>query len=273
VRILCISDLSAVGNNSLVANISILTALGHKVHPLATGVFSRQTAFPTFHFFSNDTVEEFYNDIAASSPFSAVLCGFLTGTTQLHAVKGLLERSKAKGDIVIVDPIMGDNGALYRLFDSEYVSLMKDTVRDACCITPNLTEACLLCDVDYDSVVEHCGEAGYANFVAGKFAGILQTTGAKSAVITGVATEKYIYNFVFEEGANVRMVSSNRLNGNFSGTGDVFCSVLFGKLLNGATLYAATAAASLFVYNAIAATAIDTDPKCGCDFNKVLGML
>jgi pyridoxine kinase len=257
----------------LVANISILTALGHKVHPLATGVFSRQTAFPTFHFFSNNEVEDFYSDIAASSPFSAVLCGFLTGTTQLDAVKGLLERSKAKGDIVVVDPIMGDNGALYKLFDSEYVSLMKDTVRLADCITPNLTEACLLCDIDYDSVVAHAEEAGYANFVARKFADILTATGAKSAVITGVATDKYIYNFVFEQGADVRMVSAGRLKGNFSGTGDVFCSVLFGKLLNGANLYTATAAASLFVYNAIAATAENTDPKCGCDFNKVLGTL
>ena len=50
--------------------------------------------------------------------------------------------------LVVVDPVMGDNGKLYRSFTREMVAGMERMVRKAQVITPNLTEAAILLGQD-----------------------------------------------------------------------------------------------------------------------------
>ena len=44
----------------------------------------------------------------------------------------------------VVDPVMGDDGVPYQTYTPELVSRMKELIRGADVITPNVTEAALL---------------------------------------------------------------------------------------------------------------------------------
>ncbi|MDO7206397.1 bifunctional hydroxymethylpyrimidine kinase/phosphomethylpyrimidine kinase [Paraclostridium bifermentans] len=49
-----------------------------------------------------------------------------------------------KDSLVIVDPVMGDDGDLYAIFDDEMCSKIKSLVQKSDIVTPNLTEALIL---------------------------------------------------------------------------------------------------------------------------------
>lgn len=271
-KILIASDMSGVGNCSLVANIAILTKLGHRVSPLATSVFSCQTAFPNFKFLSNDRLAEFFADIETAQGVDACFFGFATDTNQLEALKGIATGQRGKGVSLIVDPIMADNGGLYPIYNDDFVEKMKELCSGADLITPNLTEACLLCDVDYFALSKQSSENGYFKKVAEIFCDILEKLNVKSAVITGVESNNILCNIVFENN-EVKFVTNDKINSNYSGTGDVFASVVAGKVLSGATLLDAVVCASQFVYNSISATDPLQDIRFGTDFHLVLDKL
>lgn len=54
----------------------------------------------------------------------------------------------------MVDPVLGDNGALYGCFTEEYVQAMRALCESAQLITPNRTEAALLAGCGMDAPIE-----------------------------------------------------------------------------------------------------------------------
>jgi pyridoxine kinase len=54
----------------------------------------------------------------------------------------------ASGGLVLVDPILGDNGRRYGLFHDDYVPAFRALIARADVITPNVTEAALLLGED-----------------------------------------------------------------------------------------------------------------------------
>ena len=136
---------------------------------------------------------------------------------------------------------------------------------------PNITEACLLCGVDYDQLVAQSDKPGYLSVVAKAFENILDNLGVQSAVITGVEMPEMIANVVVEP-TGIRFVTNDRCPIKFSGTGDVFASVLIATLMRGSSLIQATSLASSFVYNSI----VDTnwqDRRFGINFTNQLRKL
>ena len=172
---------------------------------------------------------------------------------------------------VLVDPIMGDNGKLYPVFDADYVAKMKQLVKFADVITPNLTEACLLADVSYQDVISHQNEPTFLATVGKIFQDFLATTGAKSAVITGVPCGELIGNVVLTN-SGVRFVTNARIHINYSGTGDLFSSVVMGEMLCSCNLLQATQLAAIFVGNCASQTQ-RTDTRFGVDFASLLPTL
>ena len=166
---------------------------------------------------------------------------------------------------------MGDNGRLYPVFDDGYVSAMKAVVRQADCITPNLTEACLLADVDYGEIVSHEKRTLLSQILRRQIMRFLNKVGSKQAVITGVRCGGLLGNIVLD-GSQTSFVTNERTDVDFSGTGDAFSSVVLGELLNGVSLKRAAVIAAQFVGNAAKLTE-RTDRRFGVDFCKLLDTL
>ena len=269
--ILIFNDISGLGNCSMVANLPIFTKLGHYCMPMVTASYSCQTGFGNFLAQRNDSVAEFCDRLLANRTPDAIYVGFGNDNGILRAITDIVSGFSTKDVYLFVDPIMGDNGVLYPVFDGNYLRHIKRLVNYAHCITPNLTEACLLADIDYRKLVSHRNEPTFLATCGEIFDDFLAKTGAKSAVITGIECGKLIGNIVLD-GAKRYFVTNERVEITYSGTGDVFSSVVLGELLNGHSLLAATQVAANFVEKAARATAC-TDRRFGIEFSKVIDLL
>lgn len=239
--------------------------------PVVTGCYSCQTGFSNFAVTPNPHTVDFAKRIAANATPDAFYVGFCNDTATLNGVKTVVSEVLSKDCYLFIDPIMGDNGKLYPVFDADYVSAMKALVACADCISPNLTEACLLADVDYVELTKRKDEPDYIDRCKNTFVRFLTVANVKSAVITGISRGDKISNLVLD-GKCVKAVTTSRVDVDFSGTGDVFSSVLLGELLNGKTLLQATTTAANFVSDSAAATE-RTDRRFGVDFCKLLDTL
>lgn len=86
--------------------------------------------------------------------YDCIYSGFLADIGQIESVKEAIARFarlNSKNVLVVVDPAMGDDGALYPTLNSEFVTHMRALTKEADVITPNYTEACLLLDQPYNS--------------------------------------------------------------------------------------------------------------------------
>ena len=271
-NILIFNDISGLGNCSMSANLPILTKLGHYCMPIVTGSYSCQTGFEGFLVNRNGRAAEFAANLMKNRKPDAVYVGFCNDTATLKGVADVVRNLVRDGGVfALVDPILGDNGKLYPVFDGAYVRQMKEIVKYADCITPNLTEACLLADVDYAELTSHKGEPTFLAHCGKVFADFLAKVGCKTAVITGIECGGLIGNVVLN-GDNLSYVTNERVDVTYSGTGDVFSSVITGLLCNGYKLTAATQVAANFVEKAARATACP-DRRFGVEFARVLDLL
>ena len=268
-KILVFNDISALGNCSMSVNLPVLSHLGHMCMPIVTAHYSAQTGFGRFHVLPNERVQIFAEDVLQKTSADAVYVGFCQCTQTLKEVSNVVQTFKDA--FVLVDPIMGDNGKLYSVFDADYDKEMKQIVKYADVITPNLTEACLLCDVSFEDVMSHQDEPTFLATVGKIFQDLLAKTGAKSAVITGVPCNELIGNIVLTP-SGARFVTNTRVGTPFSGTGDLFSSVLLGELLCSCNLLQATQLSAIFVGNCASQTE-RTDPRFGVDFANLLPTL
>ena len=270
-NILIYNDISGLGNCSMAANLPIFTKLGHYSMPIITASYSCQTGFGNFLAQRNGEVVQFSEKLLANRAPDAIYVGFGNDSGVLEGITSVVSCFSGKNIFTLVDPIMGDNGKLYPVFDSYYLHDMKRLVALADCITPNLTEACLLADVDYAELTANKEQPTYLATCGEVFSDFLSKTGAKSAVITGIECGKLIGNIVLD-GSNRYFVTNQRVEITYSGTGDVFSSVVLGELLNGQSLLTATQIAANFVEKAARATTC-ADRRFGVEFAKVINLL
>ena len=268
-KILTFNDISALGNCSMAVNLPIFSHLGHNCMPVVTAHYSAQTGFGKYHVLPNERVQIFAEDVLKNTQADAVYVGFCQCTQILNQVTQVVQN--IEDAFVLVDPIMGDNGSLYPVFGTDYVQSMKQIVKYADVITPNLTEACLLVDISYNDVLSRQGEPTFLATVGKIFQDFLAKTGAKSAVITGVPCGELIGNIVLTKDG-LRFVTNARTDINYSGTGDLFSSVVMGQMLNSCNLLQATQLSAIFVGNCAKQTQ-RTDRRFGVDFANLLPML
>ena len=270
-NILIYNDISGLGNCSMAANLPIFTKLGHYCMPIVTASYSCQTGFDNFLAQRNDSVSNFTDRLTANRNPDAIYVGFGNDNGILQAITDVVSGFYGKDVYILVDPIMGDNGKLYPVFGDGYLQIMKRLVPYAHCITPNLTEACLLAGVNYSELIAHKHEPTFLATCGEVFGDFLAKTGAQSAVITGIECGKLIGNVVLD-GNNRYYVTNERVDVSYSGTGDVFSSVVLGQLLNGHNLLTATQVAANFVEKAARASAC-SDRRFGIEFARVIDLL
>lgn len=250
-RVAAIHDLSGFGGGSLSAVFPILSALGLQVCALPTAILSTHTGgFTDFHF--RDLTEDMRHIIAhwqrLNLSFDGIYSGFLGSDEQIHIVRDFIAAFKKESALVVVDPVLGDDGELYDTMQPSMVEGMRELVASADVITPNITEAALL--------------LGYAPDTAST-----QTAKDWALELTSLGPDRVIITSVPESHDNgTAVIAYDQTNERFwkvacpyipacyPGTGDIFASVITGSLLQGDSLPLSLDRAVQFVSLAIRAT-------------------
>ena len=151
-RVAAIHDLSGFGRASLTAIIPILSSMGVQVCPLPTAILSNHTGgFDTFSFVDfTDHMQDYIDHWKELNiDFDCIYSGFLGSERQIEIVSGFIDDFGTKDNMVVIDPVLGDNGNLYSTMDQGLVEGMKHLVTKADIITPNFTEVSLLLGEEY----------------------------------------------------------------------------------------------------------------------------
>ncbi|WHH61192.1 pyridoxamine kinase [Petroclostridium sp. X23] len=252
-RIAAIHDLSGFGRCSLTVIIPILSAMGMQVCPLPTAVLSTHTGeFENYKFI--DLTEHMEEYIAhwksLDIKFNSIYSGFLGSSRQISIVADFINEFHQPDQLVVVDPVLGDDGELYATFDHKMVNKMGELVKLADIITPNITEAALLLNEPYPESIQQEELKSWILRLADQ--------GPKTVIITSVpeSLSKNKTAVVAYNSSDKRFwkVSCDYIPANYPGTGDVFTSVLVGSLLQGDSLPIALDRAVQFVSIAIRST-------------------
>ena len=271
-RIAAIHDLSGMGKVSLTVAIPILSTMGFQVCPLPTAVLSSNTEFPGFKVVDlTPHMREFYEHWKAMDlEFAAIYSGFLGSPNQIEIVSDLICHFRRERQLVVVDPVLGDDGSLYDSMDPAMIGEMKKLISKADVITPNLTEACALLDLDYKP------EMAESELL--KTLKDLCKCGPRISIVTNVknpgnAKQTFVYAFNRVENKFWK-VACDFVPANYPGTGDTFTSIITGCLLQGDSLPIALDRAVQFISTAIRATyGYDNDPRHGIMIERVLANL
>ena len=268
-RIAAIHDLSCFGRCSLTIALPVLSAMGCQCCPLPTALLSAHTGFPG-NTFLDLTVEmgRIADHWAAMDlQFDAIYSGFLGSADQVDTVARFFDTFKKSDTAVIVDPVMGDHGTAYRTCTPELCRGMRVLAENSDVITPNLTEAALLLDRPYEEI-----QRTDAYEVVRR----LSVGGRRSVVLTGYFSEPgQTGALCFDrDSGESKAVQTPREPQDFSGTGDLFASVLAGGAARGVPLFQAAQAAADFVRDCIARTLAEgLTEQDGVDFEPLLGQL
>ena len=268
-RIAVINDLSGFGRCALSVSLPIISAMKIQCCPLPTAILSANTAF------ENYTLTDFTDEMPLyishwkelEIEFDGICTGFLSSVTQIEIVKDFLSFFKKPDNIVIIDPIMGDNGHFYSTFSNELCQEMKKLLPLADILLPNLTEACKLLDLPYP---EHL----LNNEEIKNLAQALSEKGPKKIIITGIERNGYLMNFIYESDGSCQSVIVPKIGSNRCGTGDVFSSVFTGAIIQGLSIFDSVRKAADFVCKAIEYTIkLKTPPFDGLCFEEFLNEL
>lgn len=240
-RVAAVHDMCGFGKCSLATALPVISACGVEVSPVPTGIFSTNTTFPNFQFTDfTAQMPGFISHLKESGvTFDAVYSGFLGSAAQIAYIKELVKSFSPK--YTIIDPVMGDNGEVYKFYTPEMCENMKSLAAIADITAPNLTEACVLTGQDYKKTDTSYGGI---KVLAEKVAEI----GSKNVIITGIERGDKLYNCILSENGEYNEREIDLLPFRMHGTGDLFASVLTGGILRGHSLVKSVDSASLFVY-------------------------
>lgn len=244
-KIAAINDYTGFGRCSIAVELPVISALKVQCCPLPTSVLSNHTGFDSFYF------EDFTDSMPAyiaewkklNLKFDGICSGFLGSHRQIKIVEDFFKTFKTDENIILVDPVMGDYGKLYSTYTTQTCTEMKKLVKYADILTPNLTEACILTDEEYD---EKC--PGRELF---RIAKKLSDMGPSKIVITGIVRGKYIANYCYEKGSEGYEIKTMKVGTQRSGTGDIFASILAADAVNGVDFHTSVKKASQFIKKCI----------------------
>ena len=268
-RVAAIHDISGFGKCSLTVALPIISAAGIEVSVLPTAVLSTHTGGFTGFTYRDLTADmqpitEHWKSLDIC--FDAIYTGFLGSFEQLDLVTKFFETFKTDDNLIMVDPVMADNGELYSIFSDEFALGMRRLCEKADIIVPNLTEAALLTGEPYRP-------GPYTQSYIEDMMKKLSALGPRKIVLTGVYFNEEelgaaAYDAVSGETA---YYFEKRVPGYYHGTGDVFGSALLAALLNDFPLNEAAAIAVRFTVSSIRKTAqAGTDIRFGVNFEQTI---
>jgi Pyridoxal/pyridoxine/pyridoxamine kinase len=271
-RTLAIHDISCFGRCSLTVALPILSAAGIETPIIPTAILSTHTGgFTDFTFrdLSKDIMPIINHWISLDLRFDSIYSGYLGSVSQIDlliSAASMLSNKNNKRPLVFVDPVMADHGSLYKSFPESFPMEMKRLCQHADIIVPNITEACLLTNIPYK-------EGPYTKDYIHKLLSELKALGNKQIVITGIYfNDKQIGAVSYDcTSDSINYHFTNKINGSYHGTGDIFSSVLLSGILNNFSLSDSVDFAAQFTYSAIARTIGNIeDIRFGVNFEEGL---
>lgn len=268
-RVAAIHDLSGFGKASLTVVIPILSTMGVQVVPLVTAVLSTHSKYKGFHFV--DLTEHLQPMVdhwkKLKLNFDAIYSGFLGSHMQIATVERFIDDFRTPGTLVVVDPVLGDNGKLYTPLSQAMVEGMRRLVSKADIITPNLTEVALLLNEPYNPAIG--AESMRTNMRR------LAAMGAKTVIVTSVPVQGQPRrtSVMAYSSADHRFwkVTCDYLPAHYPGTGDAFTSIITGALIQGDSLPIAIDRAVQFISLGVRSTfGYDYDSNQGFMLERVL---
>ena len=266
-RVAAVHDISGFGKCSLTVALPILSAAGVETAVVPTAVLSTHTGG-----FTGFTYRDLTEDIrpfmhhwqSLDLRFDAIYSGFLGSFEQVELLGEFFDAFRRPDNVILVDPVMADNGELYKIFTPDFARAMQTLCRQADIIVPNITEACLLVDRPYE-------EGPYTEDYIRSLLRRLSDIGPERIVLTGVYFDSLRLGAATCERTTgeTAFLLADRIPGYYHGTGDVFGSALLAALLNGFDLPEATQVAVRFTVAAIRRTRdAETDIRFGVDFER-----
>ncbi len=266
-RVLTIQDISCLGKCSLTIALPVISALGAETVILPTAVLSTHTMFRNF---TCKDLSDQIEPIAAhwkseGVAFDAIYTGYLGTAEQVDQIKELFRNFRGEDAVIIVDPVMADNGKLYPAFDMDYVKKNAELGAEADIIVPNITEASLMTGMEYR---EEYDESYVKELLAR-----LNELGAGISVLTGVSLEKGktgVMGYERETG-EYYIYQNRRIDASYHGTGDLFSSTCVGQILRGLNWRDAMRIAADYTAHTIEVTLQNPDkPWYGVDFEATI---
>ncbi len=226
-KIALINDFTGFGKCSITVALPVISALKIQCCPVPTSIFSNHTAYPEYFFDDyTDKMQEYIDRWKGLQlEFEGISTGFLGSAKQIEIVRRFIEDFKGENTVVIVDPVMGDDGVKYATYTEEMCEKLRELVCLSDIITPNLTECCILTDTEYREAMDYKAIR--------KMADRLAQMGPEKIVITGIMRDRYISNYVYEKGKKDMIIKSKRIGITRSGTGDIFSAIISADAVNG----------------------------------------
>lgn len=249
-KIAAIHDISCYGRAALATIIPVLSSMGNQVCPLPTAVLSTHTdgfGKPAIRDLSDFIYETKDHWKRLNLNFQCIYSGYLVDPNQVKFVEKFIEEFKEEDTLVVIDPVMADNGKLYDGMSEKMIEEMRTLIKSADIITPNITEASFLLGKEYK---EDLNEEEIKEYLVG-----LGDLGPKISIITSVSSSRgneYIDTVLYDrEEKMFYTYSHKRINAFYCGTGDAFDSLLIGWILRGESTEKALEKSCNFIAEAI----------------------
>lgn len=279
-KIAVINDLSGFGRCSLTAAISVISVMGIQPCPLPTAVLSAQTGYPSYYCDDYTEKMKFFRREweKMGAAFDGIYTGFVASEAQIGQIFRFLDTFHRKETFLLVDPVMGDDGRVYTMFTPGLLKEMRALAGKADIITPNLTELCMLADEDFDAV----RKAGNAECLMRKIEKLgrhMLARGSGMVAVTGIhfldetdGIRKIGNMLVTKE--QCRLSAFPYIGGSFSGTGDLFASIMAGGMARGDDLSDTMELAGTFIKRAMEDSVKEgIERNDGINYEKYLKML
>lgn len=237
-KLLLINDLAGYGKVALSAMIPVLSHMKYEIYNMPTAIVSNTLDYGKFEIL--DTTDYMMNTIKVWSElgfkFDAISTGFIVSEEQTKLITEFCKEKSEDGSIIFSDPIMGDDGRLYNGISEDTIILMRELISVSDYVVPNYTEAAYLAGVEYQE--KGTTEEGLRSIIDK-----LRQFGAKSIVITSAkiknCEDKTVFGYDNDKDCYFR-IDFHEIPVRFPGTGDIFLSVLMGKIMEGKTLREST---------------------------------
>ena len=272
-KVLSINDISGIGRVALSCSIPILSAM--KIQPIAlpTVLLSTSTAYNDFTYLklTENMKQNTSHWKKLDIQFDGIMTGFIGDVEQVKVVAETIEAFRKNKPLVLVDPVMADEGKLYSVYNDSFVNSMRKLILKADVITPNVTEASLLLEDNAD--LDNLSEAKVK-----KWAKDLSKLGPSIVIITSVRDElsdKNICVLAYDSKKDLYYKATSKLIPiSYPGTGDTFTSVVMGALMKNYSLQETLNLAVEFMSNSIQQTYnAGTDIREGILFENSLDLL
>ena len=234
-KILLINDMPSLGKVALNAMIPILSYRGYELFALPSCLISNTLDYGKHNI--EDTTDYLINCLktykSLNFNFDCLCTGFIINKKKIKIIKNI--KKENPNILLIVDPIMADDGKLYNSMNEENIAYFQELCKIADVIIPNYTESLLLSNQDIDNI--KCD-----NFKINNIINELRKICTSSIVITSCILEDSshgLYGYDCKKENNF-FVPYEYIDVRFAGSGDIFSALLTNYLLQELDLEMAT---------------------------------